>query len=161
MHDIDDGHVVGAAMDEEQMDPRALRALLQQRANELFKLCDVEDKGFINKKDIQRMRESTGMSPELLEEVFDSLDSDHNGFLTLDEFTVGFSRFLGAPVDDDDDEDDDNQGDGSVDDADGMTNGRRGGGGKSKHTLSPEQQEEDEIFRETMESLGAGHLIEQ
>jgi hypothetical protein len=134
------------AMGEDQMDPRTLRLLLEQRANELFKLCDVEDKGFINKKDIQRMRESTGMSPELLEEVFDSLDSDHNGFLTIDEFTIGFSRFLGAPVDDDDNADDMN-GYRKTDD--------------SLIGLSAEQQEEEEIFRETMESLGAGHLIDR
>ena len=71
------------------------RSMLQMRSAELFKLCDIENKGFINKKDIQRMRDPLGLPPEILEQVFNSLDFDQNGYLTLEEFTVGFSSYLG------------------------------------------------------------------
>ncbi|XP_076058864.1 EF-hand calcium-binding domain-containing protein 4B-like isoform X2 [Oratosquilla oratoria] len=38
------------------------------------------------------------LSPDELEKVFDSLDQDHNGYLTLDEFTDGFGSHLGLVV---------------------------------------------------------------
>ena len=36
---------------------------------------------------MQRLRDELGVEPEQLEDVFDSLDVDHNGYLTLEEFT--------------------------------------------------------------------------
>lgn len=36
--------------------------------------------------------ELPGLTPDQLEEVFDSLDEDKNGFLTMDEFTRGFGQ---------------------------------------------------------------------
>ena len=70
----------------DENDPKAYKMIVRARAVELFKICDNEEKGFINKKDIQRLRDATGIGPDVLEEVFDSLDLDKNGFLTLDEF---------------------------------------------------------------------------
>ena len=35
------------------------------------------------------------LNPEQLENVFDQLDQDQNGYLTLEEFTKGFESFLG------------------------------------------------------------------
>ena len=64
-----------------------LQELISVKAIELFDICDKEKKGFIIKRDIQRLRDELGVEPEQLEDVFDSLDIDHNGFLTLDEFT--------------------------------------------------------------------------
>lgn len=61
--------------------------LIAAKAEELFNLCDTEQKGFIIKKDMQRLRDELGVEPEQLEDVFDSLDVDHNGYLTLEEFT--------------------------------------------------------------------------
>lgn len=116
-------------------DPRKLKMLLQSRAADLFKICDLEEKGFINKKDIQRMRESLNLTPEQLEEVFESLDVDNNGYLTLDEFTAGFSKYIGIEWDDNDYSESSN----------------------FEHV----DLEADEEFRETMESLGASHLIDR
>ncbi|CAF0925275.1 unnamed protein product [Brachionus calyciflorus] len=116
-------------------DPKKMKLILRARAAELFKLCDLEDKGFINKKDIQRMREPLNLSPDQLEEVFDSLDIDQNGYLTLDEFTAGFSNYIGFQCDDTENEEN----------------------AKKNQTIN----EDDEEFRETMESLGASHLIER
>ena len=117
-------------------DPKKLKYLLQTRAAELFKLCDLEEKGFINKKDIQRMQEPLNLSPDQLEEVFDSLDIDKNGYLTLEEFTAGFSNYIGVEFED----------------------GEVEGENKKKNQ---EELEADEEFRATMSSLGASHLIDR
>lgn len=116
-------------------DPRQLKMLLQSRAAEMFRICDLEDKGFINKKDIQRMKDTLNLRPDQLEEVFESLDVDKNGYLTLDEFTTGFSKYIGLEVDDNDYSESSN--------------------------FDHIDLEADEEFRETMESLGASHLIER
>lgn len=64
-----------------------IQELILAKAKELFSICDKEEKGFIIRKDMQRLRDELGVEPEQLEDVFDSLDVDHNGFLTLEEFT--------------------------------------------------------------------------
>ena len=61
-----------------------------RKARELFAVCDIESKGFISKSDMQRLKNELPLSAEQLEDVFDSLDGDGNGFLTLYEFTDGF-----------------------------------------------------------------------
>jgi Ras and EF-hand domain-containing protein len=43
---------------------------------------------------MQRLRSKFNISPDHLEIVFDSLDEDRNGFLTLEEFTEGFGKFF-------------------------------------------------------------------
>ncbi|XP_068208115.1 EF-hand calcium-binding domain-containing protein 4B-like isoform X2 [Palaemon carinicauda] len=68
------------------------------RAEQLFRLCDKECKGFITKRDLQRLWGELPLGPDELEGVFDSLDQDHNGFLTLQEFTDGFGNHLGLEV---------------------------------------------------------------
>ncbi|XP_062246536.1 EF-hand calcium-binding domain-containing protein 4B [Platichthys flesus] len=65
-----------------------------EKTHEFFQMCDVENKGFITRRDMQRLNGELPLSAEELENVFDSLDSDGNGFLTLDEFSSGFSQFL-------------------------------------------------------------------
>lgn len=115
-------------------DPVSMRSLLRSKAEELFKLCDVEEKGFMNKKDILRIKDTLGLSPDLLEEVFDSLDEDSNGYLTISEFINGFSNFLGSQCDQHDSE--------------------------IIHS-NEDQAEEDAVFKETMESLGAYDLFDK
>lgn len=41
----------------------------------------------------QRMKDEIMLSPDQLEMVFDTLDKKKNGYLTLDQFLKGFSRF--------------------------------------------------------------------
>ncbi|XP_053320941.1 EF-hand calcium-binding domain-containing protein 4B [Spea bombifrons] len=64
------------------------------KAHEFFQICDIEDKGFITRRDMQRLHGELPLSLEELENVFDTLDADGNGCLTLEEFTTGFSQFL-------------------------------------------------------------------
>ncbi|XP_040894940.1 EF-hand calcium-binding domain-containing protein 4B [Toxotes jaculatrix] len=65
-----------------------------EKTREFFQMCDIENKGFITRRDMQRLNGELPLSAEELENVFDTLDSDGNGYLTLDEFSSGFSEFL-------------------------------------------------------------------
>ncbi|XP_037624501.1 ras and EF-hand domain-containing protein homolog isoform X1 [Sebastes umbrosus] len=65
-----------------------------EKTHEFFQMCDIENKGFINRRDMQRLNAELPLSAEEMENVFDTLDSDGNGYLTLEEFSSGFSEFL-------------------------------------------------------------------
>ncbi|XP_017274369.1 ras and EF-hand domain-containing protein homolog isoform X2 [Kryptolebias marmoratus] len=65
-----------------------------EKTKEFFLMCDRENKGFITRREMQRLNSELPLSAEELENVFDTLDSDSNGYLTLDEFSSGFSAFL-------------------------------------------------------------------
>ena len=118
------------------------RSMLEARSVELFSLCDLEGKGFINKKDMQRVcNAELGMSPDVLEEVFETLDADQNGFLTLDEFTYGFANLF--------------QTNDGVD-----TNSSYSVDMNSHMSLENDEEENENAFNETMESLDAAALIQ-
>ena len=72
------------------------QATLFKKSCELFNACDVEGKGYLSKQDMPRLEKKLGLElpPDQLNFVFDTLDKDGNGFLTLEEFTDGFGEQL-------------------------------------------------------------------
>lgn len=78
---------------EDDGDVDDLTSTMLRKARELFEVCDVEAKGFITKLDMQRLKEELPLTADQLEDVFDSLDCQRNGYLTLYEFTDGFGEF--------------------------------------------------------------------
>jgi Ras and EF-hand domain-containing protein len=72
-----------------------LERLMTEKATEIFRLCDREQRGKLTKSDMRRLEAELPLSAEQLELVFDSLDVAGNGFLTAAEFTNGFGQFLG------------------------------------------------------------------
>ncbi|KAM9480849.1 EF-hand calcium-binding domain-containing protein 4B isoform 2-T2 [Clarias gariepinus] len=69
-----------------------------EKSHEFFQICDTEDKGFVTRRDMQRLLQELPLSAEELENVFDTLDADGNGFLTPEEFSSGFSEFIFGPT---------------------------------------------------------------
>lgn len=70
-----------------------MEVLVKQKFYELFALCDIEEKGFIIKRDMQRLQIEIGLDFEQLEVVFDLLDDDKNEYLILEEFILGFGKY--------------------------------------------------------------------
>ncbi|TDH09261.1 hypothetical protein EPR50_G00084970 [Perca flavescens] len=70
------------------------RNAIVEKTHEFFQMCDMENKGFITRRDMQRLNTELPLSAEELENVFDTLDSDGNEYLTLEEFSSGFIEFL-------------------------------------------------------------------
>uniref|UniRef100_A0A8C1XL08 Calcium release activated channel regulator 2Ab n=1 Tax=Cyprinus carpio TaxID=7962 RepID=A0A8C1XL08_CYPCA len=64
------------------------------KIEDFFQICDNEEKGFITRTDMTRLHKELPLTTEELENAFDSLDLDKNGYLTLGEFSSGFSKFI-------------------------------------------------------------------
>ncbi|KAE9528138.1 hypothetical protein AGLY_012560 [Aphis glycines] len=58
--------------------------------HKLFQLGDPEGKGFIVRRDMQKLKDELSMTPEQLEIVFDTLDVEQKGYLTLSQFLEKF-----------------------------------------------------------------------
>ncbi|KAL1257033.1 hypothetical protein QQF64_012578 [Cirrhinus molitorella] len=124
-----------------------------EKTREFFQICDIESKGFITRRDMQRLNGELPLSAEELENVFDTLDADANGFLTFEEFSSGFSEFMFGP------------GVVSVD----PHAGEEPVSGKTpevlyesqwEETLSTGEDDEEKHFCMLMENLGASNIFE-
>eukprot|EP00064_Thunnus_orientalis_P000232 superscaffoldBa00000011_g232 len=123
-----------------------------EKTHEFFQICDIESKGFITRRDMQRLNGELPLSAEELENVFDTLDSDSNGYLTLDEFSSGFSEFLfGRTI--------------SVEEGMGEKNYSKNSPevlyqSQWEERLATSEDEEEKHFCMLMESLGANSVFE-
>ncbi|XP_077565813.1 EF-hand calcium-binding domain-containing protein 4B isoform X1 [Stigmatopora nigra] len=70
------------------------RIALLDKTKEFFQTCDADGRGFITRTDMRRLHRELPLSAEELEDVFDSLDTQRSGYLTLEAFSLGFSQFL-------------------------------------------------------------------
>uniref|UniRef100_A0A914X1U8 EF-hand domain-containing protein n=1 Tax=Plectus sambesii TaxID=2011161 RepID=A0A914X1U8_9BILA len=114
-----------------------------EKAHELFDTCDVEKKGFIIKRDMQRLHDDLpGLTPDQLEEVFDSLDQENNGFLTSEEFVRGFGAFLGLQIPED-----------------GPTADSASLADELQQANQPLESVEQEHFQDIMDTIGAADVF--
>lgn len=65
-----------------------------EKAIELFKACDVNNHGYVSLYDLKRLTSVLELSENQLSDIFQQLDEDGNGFITLNEFVNGFSHFV-------------------------------------------------------------------
>ncbi|XP_049422195.1 EF-hand calcium-binding domain-containing protein 4B isoform X2 [Epinephelus fuscoguttatus] len=90
----EEGRVNGFTLSPERRCSDWGRISLLDKTKEFFQTCDVEGNGFITRTDMRRLHRELPLSAEELEDVFDSLDTDRTGYLTLEAFSSGFSQFL-------------------------------------------------------------------
>ena len=64
------------------------------KAIELFNLCDTDRKGYVTKFDLSKLTSELGLTDEQVALIFNQLDDDNNGFISLSEFIDGFSSFV-------------------------------------------------------------------
>uniref|UniRef100_A0A4X2KLE4 Calcium release activated channel regulator 2A n=1 Tax=Vombatus ursinus TaxID=29139 RepID=A0A4X2KLE4_VOMUR len=127
-------------------DPGQLDML--KKAQEFFQTCDTEGKGFIAKKDMQRLHNELPLSLEDLEDVFDTLDADGNGFLTPEEFTSGFSHFFFS------------QNNYTSDEQRAQPQGEKIYQSKCEEVIDNKDEDEEDQFHLLMDKLGAQEILE-
>ncbi|XP_034435005.1 ras and EF-hand domain-containing protein isoform X1 [Hippoglossus hippoglossus] len=130
------------------------RITLLDKTKEFFQTCDVEGKGFITRTDMRRLHRELPLSAAELEDVFDSLDTERTGYLTLEVFSSGFSQFLHGR---------------RISIADDHSNRAPSPTCRAKEALYQSQweaklsggeDEEESHFSMLLESLGASHVFE-
>lgn len=94
---LDERGIIGRAfkMDISGYDDDEVEKLLHEQATRLFKLCDYDNKNYITREDLLTLSNELELPEDLINEVYDRLDINNNGYLTLREFVTGFGLFLG------------------------------------------------------------------
>ncbi|TSK13297.1 EF-hand calcium-binding domain-containing protein 4B [Bagarius yarrelli] len=116
-----------------------------RKIDEFFQICDSEGKGYITPTDMRRLNKEIPLSAEELENVFDSLDLDRNGCLTLEEFSSGFSKFLNGR---------------SMSQLEDQLTCDSQDPPEALYQNEPHDYEEEGYFSMLMESLGASNIFE-
>ena len=127
------------------MDAENIETLLKKRALDMFKICDIENKGFINRIDFHRLKETLGESPETLNELFVSLDNKKKGYLDMDDIIFALRGSLDDSFEQNDSpsENDDSAFDNNT-------------------CLSPILEEDENAFYDdTMIALGATNMLQE
>ncbi|KAK3544212.1 hypothetical protein QTP86_008306 [Hemibagrus guttatus] len=129
----------------ERRGSRLLPASQLKKIDEFFQICDSERKGYITATDMRRLHKELPLSAEELENVFDSLDLDRNGCLTLEEFSSGFSTFLQGR---------------RMSQVEDQLMGLSQDSPEALYQTEPQDYEEESHFSTLMESLGASNIFE-
>ncbi|XP_060745992.1 EF-hand calcium-binding domain-containing protein 4B [Tachysurus vachellii] len=116
-----------------------------EKIDEFFHICDSEGKGYITPTDMRRLNTELPLSVDELENVFDSLDFDRNGYLTLEEFSSGFSKFLQGR---------------RMSQVEDQLTALSQDCSEALYQNDPQDYEEESHFSMLMESLGASNIFE-
>lgn len=65
-----------------------------EKAIELFNACDVNNHGYVSLYDLKHLTSMLELTENQISDIFQLLDEDGNGFITLNEFVNGFSHFV-------------------------------------------------------------------
>ena len=65
---------------------------------EMFHICDVENKGHVVKEDLYGLKDELDLDPADIDNAFEQLDTNRDTFLSMDEFTAGFSFFISVEL---------------------------------------------------------------
>ncbi|XP_074833545.1 ras-related protein Rab-44 [Carettochelys insculpta] len=121
---------------------------IMEKVQDFFRECDQEQKGFITRADMQKLkREDFPCSAAELELIFDGLDTDRNGYLTTEEFTAGLKQFLNLQA-------------ATKEHRRRKTASRRVFMPLMEHSLEEADSEERKCFRAFMDQLGADNIFE-
>ncbi|XP_060629141.2 ras-related protein Rab-44 [Anolis sagrei] len=63
---------------------------------DIFQKHDESKQGFITREDMQKLEGEVPWRTEELELLFDGLDADNKGYITIEEFTAGLRHFLSS-----------------------------------------------------------------
>lgn len=70
--------------------------VLTEKITELFHFCDTENKGYVVKDDLYKLQDELGLDESDIDYAFEQLDTNHDNFLSMEEFTTGFGLFIGV-----------------------------------------------------------------
>nr|XP_005280548.1 ras-related protein Rab-44 isoform X1 [Chrysemys picta bellii] len=121
---------------------------IMEKVQEFFQECDKDQKGFITRADMQKLKkEDFPCSAAELELVFDGLDTDRNGYLTTEEFTTGLKQFLSLQT-------------ATRQHRRRKTASRRVYMSRTDYSLEEADSEERKCFKTFMDQLGAENIFE-
>ena len=79
----------------DDLSSQEVHRLIRQKLQELFSLCDPDDHGYITFDDMLAQKEQLPIPSEQMGIIFETLDKDQTGYLTIDAFVDGLSVYLG------------------------------------------------------------------
>ncbi|KAM9149153.1 ras-related protein Rab-44 [Pangshura tecta] len=143
LRDVFGGAKTSSIPEEEPFPPE-----ITEKVQEFFQECDKDQKGFITRADMQKLKkEDFPCSAAELELVFDGLDTNRNGYLTTEEFTTGLKHFLSLQTV-------------TKQHRRRKTASRKVYMSRTDYSLEEADSEERKCFRAFMDQLGAENIFE-
>lgn len=79
----------------DELSSQEVHFLIRQKLQELFSLCDPDNHGYITFDDMLAQKEQLPIPSEQMGIIFETLDKDQRGYLTIGAFVDGLSVYLG------------------------------------------------------------------